>query len=111
MQSIDKKVIPTQLFEAIFLFALSAYFFVRVRKQKTYNLPLYMGVYGAWRFALEYMRDDYRGTTVVDFLTPSQFIALLMIVGAVALLVFEKAMVGKLKKEELQKIGNIAAEE
>ncbi|MBO5883940.1 MAG: prolipoprotein diacylglyceryl transferase [Clostridia bacterium] len=111
MQSIDKKVIPTQLFEAIFLFALSAFFFVRVKKHKTYNLPIYMGAYGAWRFALEYMRDDYRGTTVVDFLTPSQFIALLMIIGAVVLYIIEKALIEKAENEVDQEIVGVAKEE
>ena len=102
MQSIDKKVVPVQLFEAIFLFALSAFFIIRVKKNKTYNLPLYMGAYGVWRFVLEYMRDDYRGSTVVDFLTPSQFIAMLMIIGALALFVFERSMIKmqKCEKEE-----------
>ena len=102
MQNIDKRVVPTQLFEAIFLFALSAFFFVRVKNNKTYNLPLYMGAYGVWRFVLEYMRDDYRGSTVVDFLTPSQFIAMLMIIGALALFIFERSMIKmqKCEKEE-----------
>jgi prolipoprotein diacylglyceryltransferase len=54
-----------------------------------------MGAYGAWRFLIEYARDDYRGTTVVEFLTPSQFIALVMIVGAVVLFFIQKSFVRK----------------
>lgn len=80
-------VIPTQLFEAIFLFALCAFFLYRIWHKKSYNLFLYMIVYGVWRFLIEYARDDYRGTTVVSFLTPSQFTAVLMVVGGIALLV------------------------
>ena len=85
MVSVKAKVIPVQLYEAIFLCARAAWFFYRVWKGKGYNLCLYMVLYGAWRFVIEYARDDYRGTTVVSFLTPSQLTAALMIVGGIAL--------------------------
>lgn len=81
------KVIPTQLFEALFLFALFGFFLYRIWHGKTYNLFLYMIVYGVWRFVIEYARDDYRGTTIVSFLTPSQLTAVLMVLAGVALLV------------------------
>ncbi len=100
MQSIEKKVVPIQLFEAIILAALFAFFFYRTFKGKTYNLPLYMSIYGAWRFVIEYARDDYRGTTIVSFLTPSQLTALLMILGAVVLFVFEYKAVKAHKNTE-----------
>ena len=82
MQTIGKKVVPIQLFEAIFLFILFAFFMWRIFKGKGYNLPIYMAAYGAWRFIIEYFRNDYRGSTLVDFLTPSQFIAIVMIICA-----------------------------
>ena len=81
-------VIPTQLFEAIFLFALCAFFLYRIWHKKSYNLFLYMIVYGVWRFLIEYARDDYRGTTVVSFLTPSQFTAVLMVIGGVIVMIY-----------------------
>ena len=37
-------------------------------------------MYGVWRFFIEYARGDYRGETFVSFLTPSQLIAVLLIV-------------------------------
>ncbi len=89
MSAVGKKVVPLQLFEAIVLALLFALLFYRAYKGKTYNLPLYMSIYGAWRFVIEYARDDYRGTTIVSFLTPSQLTALLMILGAAVLLYFE----------------------
>ena len=92
MSAIGKRVVPIQLYEAIVLFALFAFFTYRVLKKKTYNLPLYMGIYGVWRFFIEYARDDYRGYTFIKFLTPSQLTALVMILGAVALFVFERAI-------------------
>lgn len=90
------KVIPTQLYEAIFLFCLLAYLCLRVVKRRTYCLQIYMIVYGVWRFLLEYMRDDKRGETIVSFLTPSQLIALLMITGAVALIFIQKKIAPRL---------------
>lgn len=90
MVSEQAKVVPIQLYEAIFLFALSAWFLYRVWQGKGYNLCLYMVVYGVWRFVIEYARDDYRGNTFVSFLTPSQLTAVMMIVGGVALLVLRR---------------------
>jgi len=85
MVAIGRKVIPTQLYEALFLLALFLFFLYRLSRKKSYNLCLYMALYGVWRFLIEYARDDYRGTTLVSFLTPSQLIALLMVAGAGAL--------------------------
>ena len=51
-----------------------------------------MIAYGAWRFAAEYLRDDYRGTTLVSFLTPSQLTAVLMMLGGVALIFLQKTL-------------------
>ena len=95
MSSIGKTVVPTQLFEALFLFALFALFLYRVLKGKTYDLALYMALYGIWRFFLEYARDDYRGTTLVSFVTPSQLTAIIMVLGAVALFLAQRYLVKK----------------
>jgi phosphatidylglycerol:prolipoprotein diacylglycerol transferase len=84
--SLESKVVPIQLYEALFLFAMFAFFTYRIFNKKSCNLPLYMAIYGAWRFVVEYFRTDDRGTTLVDFFTPSRLIALIMIVGSVALL-------------------------
>ena len=89
------KAVPIQLFEAIFLFALFAFFCFRLAKRKSYNLPLYMVLYGAWRFIVEFFRADDRGATVVSFLTPSQLIAVLMILGSVVLFLGERYFVKK----------------
>lgn len=86
MVALDKKVVPVQLFESIFLMALFIFFVYRVIKRKNYNLPLYMIIYGVWRFFIEYLRNDYRGTTFVSTLTPSQLTAIFMVVGGIALL-------------------------
>lgn len=84
------RAVPIQLFEAIFLFGLFGLFCYRIVRSKTCNLPLYMMIYGVWRFFIEFLRDDDRGATIVSFLTPSQLIAILMIVGSVGLFLGER---------------------
>lgn len=84
------KYVPIQLFEAIFLFSLFTLFVILIFKKKTFNLPLYMIIYGAWRFFIEYARADERGQTIISFLSPSQLIAVLMILGGVGLFIFER---------------------
>ena len=91
----DITAVPIQLFEAIFLFALFVFFVYRLIKNKKYNLPLYMVLYGTWRFVIEYFRADDRGATVVSFLTPSQLVALLMIFGSLAVFLCEKKITAK----------------
>ena len=89
MQHLGYKVVPVQLFEALYLFALSAIFLFLFKKGKKYLMPGYMMAYAVWRFIAETMRDDDRGATVVDFLTPSQFISVLLLAGGLLLLAIE----------------------
>ncbi len=86
MKNLEAKVVPLQLYEALFLFALFAFFIFRLSKNKGYNLPIYMIAYGIWRFVIEFFRADERGDTIVSFLSPSQLIALLMVVGSAAVI-------------------------
>ncbi len=90
MVATKTKVVPIQLFEAMVLFAIAAFCAYRLWKGKRDNLPLYMVVYGLWRFFIEYARTDYRGTTLISFLTPSQLTALVMIVGGIALFIVRR---------------------
>ena len=87
-----KKVVPVQLFEAVFLLALSAallWLFFSAKKEngkirRFPLLPVYAVVYGIWRFFIEYARADDRGATVVSFLSPSQLIAIVLIAAGIA---------------------------
>ena len=91
MPALKAKVVPIPLFEAIFLLALGGVFAYMLLHKKRGILAYYMMFYGTWRFFIEYARNDYRGTTIVSFLTPSQLIAILMVIGgAIFLLVQEK---------------------
>ncbi len=84
---LQTKVIPVQLFEAIFLLALCAYLTWRFFKGKRKNLAVYLVAYAIWRFFAEYLRNDDRGSTVVSFLSPSQLTSILLfLVGAAILL-------------------------
>ena len=89
---LDAKAVPVPLFEALFLFALFAYLVLRVIKGKTYNLALYLIVYGIWRFFIEYLRVDDRGETVIKFLTPSQLTAVVLIVVGTAVFFVTKKL-------------------
>jgi prolipoprotein diacylglyceryltransferase len=51
--------------------------------------------YAVWRFVAELMRNDYRGATIVDFLTPSQFVSVLLLAGGFILLGIELYVDGK----------------
>ncbi|MCR4682137.1 MAG: prolipoprotein diacylglyceryl transferase [Clostridiales bacterium] len=87
MVNLGRRVVPTQLFEAIFLAALAVFLFVRAVKNKRYNMPLYMAAYGIWRFPMELLRDDDRGHSFISFLTPSQLISILLIAGSAILFI------------------------
>ena len=85
------KAVPIQLFEALFLFALAAVLYCLLTKRSADKqiplLPVYMTVYGLWRFFIEYARADSRGETVVSFLTPSQLTAVVLILVGAAYLI------------------------
>ena len=95
-----QKVVPVQLFEAIFLFALAGVllwlFFKKFGKENKGRfplLPIYCIGYGVWRFFIEFARADERGQTVVSFLSPSQLIAVLMVIaGGIYLFIWLKSL-------------------
>lgn len=91
------KYVPTQLFEAIFLLLLFAFLFINAYRGGRYNLPIYMSSYGVWRFIIEFVRDDYRGSVGIDAITPSQLIAILMILGSVGVFFLEKTYTDKVE--------------
>ena len=102
------KVVPVQLFEALFLLALSCVlcwlFFVKFGKENKGRfplLPIYATVYGIWRFCIEFIRSDDRGETIVSALSPSQLIAILMIAASV---IYYVVWILK-KKKEVEKDG------
>ena len=79
------KVLPVQLFEAVFLlllfFLLSALYFKRSR----YVLPVYLFSYGTFRFIIEFFRGDDRGVSLIRGLTPSQPLCIIFAISGIIL--------------------------
>ena len=74
------KVVPTQLFECLFLVVLTAVMVVLLFKFKfKYNLGVYAIAYGVWRFIIEFVRKDHRGS-FIGVLTPSQFWSIILVI-------------------------------
>lgn len=88
----NTSIYPTQLFESVFLFVL----FIslnKIKAFKTIELEVYLIGYGTWRFLIEFIRGDDRGslfgfiTTEYNiFPTPSQYLSLMMLVLGIILL-------------------------
>ena len=85
---LDTKVFPTQLFESVFLFLLFAVcFYFMYRKKSCYTLPIYLAAYGVFRFCIEFLRGDDRGS-FIGVLSPSQFWSIVMVLAAVGVVFF-----------------------
>lgn len=93
--------VPTQLYEAVFLlvvFAIVTY--LVIKKDFNFNLETYLISYGVFRFVIEYLRDDYRGS-FLGILSPSQFWSVLMVIAGVALIfikLYKEPILSWLKK-------------
>lgn len=95
------KTYPTQLFEAIFLFALFAVLFLLAYKKNfKYTFVIYLASYGIWRFLLEFIRGDERGSFIGN-ISPSQFWSLLMIVLAIPTFFLLKYLGNLREKDQL----------
>lgn len=75
--------VPTQLYEALFLFAMFAVIsYLVIKRNFKHGLSLYLLSYGIFRFLIEFLRADHRGE-FVSGISPSQFWSLIMIPLAV----------------------------
>ncbi len=81
------KVYPTQLYEAFFLFVCFIIFFFFIKKDLTEK---YFITYGVFRFFLEYLRGDDRGNFIIPFLSPSQFMSIVMIIMGIIFIIMRK---------------------
>ena len=97
-----RKYVPVQLFEALYLLLLFGLLFLRAKEGKKYNLSLYVSAYGVWRFFAEYLRRDYRGSISFTSLTPSQFIAVLMVVVGIGVIFLERAVCNRIEKKKAE---------
>lgn len=88
-EQVGAKTVPTQLIEAVFLFALFFFLNDRLKKQKKGNISIYLVAYSFFRFFLEYLRDDDRGGGLVSFWSPSQLIAVIAFAVGAGLMLLE----------------------
>ena len=98
------KEIPTQLFEAIFLFIISIVMIVLYFKfHFKYNMGVYLVGYGVWRFFIEFIRGDIeeRGKFIPG-LTPSQFWSILMVIGGIAFFFIYKYFDKKIEEKKVK---------
>ena len=87
---------PTQLYEAAFLLISFFVLFFFIKKHHT---ELYLISYGIFRILIELLRGDDRGASPFGFLTPSQFMSLVMITGGILIFFLRKRVL----KKELEK--------
>ena len=86
-ESTSVKVLPTQLFEAIFLLVLSIVMLILLfKKGFKYNFVIYAAAYGVFRFINEFFRGDPRG--VAFALSPSQIWCIVLLVCSAPLYFF-----------------------
>lgn len=98
---IGAKTVPIQMYEAIFLFVISALMIVLLFKFNfKYNMSLYLVSYGVWRFVIEYFRADYRGDFIPG-LSPSQFWSIIMVLLGVAIFFIYRKFDPRFSKEEV----------
>lgn len=80
------RLLPTQLMESAFLLILCVFLLVILRKKITgLAAGCYLTLYGIWRFAIEFFRDDNRGSIL--FFSTSQFISIFIIAIGLAIIV------------------------
>lgn len=76
---------PTQLYSSAFDFLLAIFLLWYDKKERKDGrvFAMYMLIYSVGRFAIEFLRNDPRGK--VGILSTSQFIAIIVVVGAITL--------------------------
>ncbi|MBP5308817.1 MAG: prolipoprotein diacylglyceryl transferase [Clostridia bacterium] len=93
---------PTQLFEAAFLFILAIILIICVLRDKRFNVILYFGGYGLFRFLIEFVRGDDRGSIGSATLAPSQVLSIVCMI--IALLSVTYLIVRKFSPSTTEKI-------
>ena len=80
--------VPTQLYEALFLFALFAVLSIMYYKRYNILSQIYLIAYAVWRIFIEFFRADSRGELIGAAISPSQWQSLIFIIVGVLLLVW-----------------------
>lgn len=97
-----EKRIATQLIESIFLFLLFGVLaFLLLKKDNRYLAQITLIAYGVFRFAIEFLRGDPRGSSGIPGVSPSQVTSILFVLVGIGLIFFQKYASPKLM-EKLQ---------
>ena len=80
--------VPTQLYEALFLFVLTAVLTVLYFKRVNIIMSIYLISYGIWRIFIEFFRADDVGELIPNTISPSQWQSIVFILVGIALIVF-----------------------
>ena len=89
------RVYPTQLYEAIFLFLLfGVCSLLALKKNFQHNMSVYLIAYGIFRFLIEYLRGDSRGSFIPG-ISPSQAWSIAMVIGGIGLIFLQRALMKK----------------
>ena len=99
LPAIGKTVIPTQLYESVFLFLLFGVLTTVFFKTKLNCLYIYMIAYGVFRFLIEFLRADDRGAFIPS-LSPSQAWSIILFLSGIGLLVWDALRNRKKFKDE-----------
>ena len=98
--NLSSKVYPTQLFEAVFLLIMfTICFYLVLQKSFRYNVSLYLISYGIFRFFIELLRGDDRGTFLYG-ISPSQFWSVAMVITGIASVFIMKFLSNKETRHE-----------
>ncbi len=96
----DHLTLPTNLWEAIFLFILfGVCTYLIFRHNYRLTCPLYTFSYGIFRFINEFFRADHRGDFIPG-ITPSQFWCILIVIASVPFYILLKRAYEKLDREK-----------
>ncbi len=88
------KVLPTQLFEAVFEFVLFTVMLAFRKKTGKHNIEIYCFAYGVFRFIMEFFRGDNRGASGLG-LSPSQIICILLWIAGTLLILYKNGKIFK----------------
>ncbi|GLC30999.1 prolipoprotein diacylglyceryl transferase [Clostridium omnivorum] len=98
----DACLLPTQIYSSIFDFALAAFLLWYSKKEKSEGrvFSMYLILYSIGRFAVEFLRDDPRGS--VGPLSTSQFISIFTFILGIVIFNIHRLKEGHTKKEAMK---------
>ena len=94
-------VLPTQLFEAGFELLLFTALILLSRKTKKYNTAVWSISYATFRFLLEFMRGDDRGSTALG-ISPSQLMSIALLLFGVGVVLMRLGIAPRRVKARLE---------